>query len=96
MAKTQRKLAAYPGLTKFLDCLAAAGATPFLVQIKLYDALIELYPDSRFGHFSLSSEPVWAWLYSVFDRQDAIKELLNCVLRAVGQKNGGPIWTVAS
>ncbi len=79
MAKISRKQDAKSRLTKFLDRQAEAGAPPFLGQIKLYDALIEPYPDSRFGQFSLSSEPLWAWLYSVFDRQDAIKELMNCV-----------------
>ncbi len=30
--------------------------------------------------FYISQEPFWAWLCSVLDNQDAIKELLNCVL----------------
>jgi len=28
----------------------------------------------------MGSEPFWAWLCSVLDPQDSIKELLNCVL----------------
>ncbi len=28
--------------------------------------------------------------------QDAINELLNCILRVVGQQNGGLMWTAAS
>jgi hypothetical protein len=46
-------------------------------KTQLNDALIESYPDSRFGQLSLASEPVWVWGCSVLDRQDAIKELLN-------------------
>ncbi len=30
--------------------------------------------------FLLGSEPLWAWVCSVLDPQDAIKELMNCVL----------------
>ena len=32
----------------------------------------------------------------VLDRQNAINELMNCVLRVVGYENGGPMWTAAS
>ncbi len=42
------------------------------------------------SQFLLGSDPFWAWVYAVLDPQDAIKELLNCVLRVVGQKSGGP------
>ncbi len=38
-------------------------------------------------------EPLWAWLCSVFDPQDSINELLNCVLQVSGQQNGGPMGT---
>ncbi len=30
--------------------------------------------------FSMGWDPFWAWLCSILDRHDAIKELLNCVL----------------
>ena len=36
-------------------------------------------------------DPFWAWVCSVLDPQDSIKELFNCVLRVVGNKNGGPM-----
>ena len=36
--------------------------------------------------FYIGSEPLWAWLCSVFGRQDAINELLNCVLVVIGKK----------
>ncbi len=29
------------------------------------------------SQFSLGLEPLWAWVCSVLERQDAIKELLN-------------------
>ncbi len=45
--------------------------------------------------FSLGSEPLWAWLCSASDCQDAINELLNCVLRTFRNKNGSPLWTAA-
>jgi hypothetical protein len=32
------------------------------------------------GQFDVRSEPLWAWVCSVSDPQDAINELLNCVL----------------
>ena len=34
-------------------------------------------------HFQIGSEPLWAWVSSVFDGQDAINELFNCILRVV-------------
>ncbi len=46
--------------------------------------------------FYIGSEPLWAWVCSVLGPQDAIKELMNCVLRPIGYKNGGPMWTAAS
>jgi len=36
--------------------------------------------------FYIGPEPFWAWVYSVSDPQDSIKELLNCVLRVLGKK----------
>ena len=30
-------------------------------------------------HFQLGSEPLWAWVCSVLDPQNAINELMNCV-----------------
>ena len=39
--------------------------------------------------------PLWAWVCCVFDLQDSIKELIKCILRVVGNKNGGPMWTAA-
>ncbi len=39
--------------------------------------------------------PLWAWVCCVFDPQDSIKELMNCVLRHIGQENGGPMWAAA-
>ncbi len=32
------------------------------------------------SQFRFGSEPLWAWVCSVLDPQDAIKELFNCVL----------------
>jgi hypothetical protein len=32
------------------------------------------------GQFYIGSLPLWAWVYSVSDLQDAIKELIKCVL----------------
>ncbi len=29
----------------------------------------------------MDSEPLWAWVYVILDPQDAINELMNCVLR---------------
>jgi len=46
--------------------------------------------------FLLTPEPLWAWLSSVLDPQDSIKELLNCVLWLFGNTKGGPMWTGAS
>jgi len=40
--------------------------------------------------------PLWAWVCSVSDPQDAIKELMNCILRAVGEENGGLMDLVAA
>ncbi len=34
-------------------------------------------------HFQLGSEPLWAWVCAVLDRQDAINELFKCVLRSL-------------
>ncbi len=31
-------------------------------------------------HFNVCWEPLWAWVCSVFDGQDAINELMSCVL----------------
>jgi len=36
--------------------------------------------------FYIVSEPLWAWVCTVSDPQDSIKELLNCVLRVLGKK----------
>ncbi len=47
------------------------------------------------SQFRLRSKPLWACVCSVLDPQDSIKELLNCILRAVGEENGGPMWTAA-
>jgi len=33
------------------------------------------------GQFYIGSGPLWAWVCCVLDRQDAIKELMNCVLQ---------------
>ncbi len=78
----------YPGVI-------ARDSGGFHLRTQLIDALNESFPDSRLCQFSLGSEPLWASVYSVFDPQDSIKELLNCVLRLVGQQNGGPMWTAA-
>ena len=43
----------------------------------------------------MGSNPLWAWVCSVLDPQDSIKELMNCVLRSFGRKNGSPMWTAA-
>ena len=37
-------------------------------------------------HFFVGSKALRAWVCSVLDPQDSIKELLNCVLRVSGQK----------
>ena len=47
------------------------------------------------SQFNLGSYPFWARVCSVLDPQGAINELLNCVLRVVGNENGGPMWTAA-
>jgi hypothetical protein len=36
--------------------------------------------DSIKRHFQLGSVPLWAWVCSILDRQDAINELIKCVL----------------
>ncbi len=46
-------------------------------------------------HFNVVSGLPWAWVCSVLDRQDAINELIKCVLRVVGRENGGPAWSAA-
>ncbi len=33
------------------------------------------------SQFLMGWNPLWAWVYAVLDPQDAIKELMNCVLR---------------
>ncbi len=48
------------------------------------------------SQFLLPTKPLWAWVYSVSDPQDSIKELMNCILRAFRQKSGGPMCTAAS
>ncbi len=48
-------------------------------KMQLNDALIKSHSDSRFCQFSLAPEPLWAWVCSALDPQDAINELLNCV-----------------
>ena len=35
-------------------------------------------------HFQLGSEPLWAWVCCVLDCQDAINELINCILYPLG------------
>jgi len=47
------------------------------------------------SQFRFGSEPYWAWVCSVLDPQDSIKELLNCVLRVIGYENGDPVLTAA-
>ena len=44
--------------------------------------------------FSMGWDPFWAWVYSVSDPQDSIKELLNCVLRPLGTKTAA-CWACA-
>ncbi len=56
----------------------------FYLRTQLIGALIEPYPDSRFGQFVLAPEPLWDWDCSALDPQDAIKELMNCVLQPLG------------
>ncbi len=41
----------------------------------------------------LAPEPLWAWGCSASDRQDAIHELMNCVLCGFGKETGDPMWT---
>ncbi len=42
-----------------------------------------------------SPGPLWACVCSPLDRQDAINELFKCVLRVVGNENGGLVLTAA-
>ncbi len=37
-------------------------------------------PKAKKCQFYLLPEPLWAWVCSVLDPQDSIKELMNCVL----------------
>jgi len=46
-------------------------------KTQLIDALKESYPESQFGQFAMAPDPFWAWVSSVLDPQDSIKELLN-------------------
>ena len=48
--------------------------------------------EAKSWQFYLGSEPLWAWVCSIFDRQDAINELLYFILHAAKDKSGGPIW----
>ncbi len=45
------------------------------------------------SQFQMGWNPLWVWVCSVLDPQDAINELIKCVLRVVGQENGGLMWT---
>ncbi len=57
--------------------------------------LIPSSSQAKMSQFYMGLDPLWAWVCSVLDPQDAIKELLNCVWWAIGQENGGPMWTAA-
>ncbi len=57
--------------------------------------LIPSASQTKMSQFPIGWNPFWAWVCSVLDPQDSIKELLNCVLRAIGYKNGGLVWTAA-
>ncbi len=57
--------------------LMSASGIAFHLSTQLIDALNESYPDSRFSQFFLAPEPLWAWVCSVLDPQDSIKELMN-------------------
>jgi len=39
-------------------------------------------------HFKVGSEPLWAWVCRVFDGQNAINELMKCVLAPFGLSQG--------
>jgi len=43
----------------------------------------------------MSWNPLWDWVYAALDPQDSIKELMNCILRALRAKNSDPMWTAA-
>ncbi len=51
---------------------------------------MESYSDSRFCKFYLGSEPLWAWVCSVSGHQDAINELMNCILQPLEEEKGRP------
>ncbi len=55
-------------------------------------SLLAREPEVKMSQFRLGSDPFWAWVCAVLDPQDAIKELMNCILRAARDKSGGPIW----
>jgi len=52
---------------------------------------------AKMSQFLLPPKPLWAWLCRVFDPQDSIKELLNCILWVLGKKTaarcGQPLIT---
>jgi len=45
------------------------------------------------SQFYLGSAPLWAWVCSIIDGQDAINELFKCVLGGFGKETGDPMWT---
>ncbi len=44
----------------------------------------------------MGSDPLWAWVCSVLDSQDATHELLNCVLRHMDKKTAALVWTAVA
>jgi len=66
------------------------GQAAFLRRSRLtgLDAplLITSSTEARMSQFYIGSDPLWAWVCSVSDPQDSIKELLNCILRVIGRK----------
>jgi len=69
---------------RILSITPLAGQAAFLRRSMLtgLDAplLITNSTEAKMSHFSMGWNPFWAWVCSVLDPQDAIKELFNCVL----------------
>ena len=49
----------------------------------------------QIGMFWVTANADWARSGCYSTPQDSIKELMNCILRVIGQENGGPMWTAA-
>ncbi len=66
-------LAVFSGLKEIGTAIRRSAAIGIVVLLSpLRTKLIKC-------QFKAGSDPLWAWVWSVFDRQDAINELMNCV-----------------